>query len=282
MGENSKIEWCDHTVNFWHGCAKVSEACDNCYAETLSNRFRPGLWGKNADRWLRIEKAIKEVNRLDKKAEKAGRLDKVFINSMSDFFEDREDLDDARIAAFRAFSQSPNLVFMLLTKRPEAFHRILERILNRCRGMVDFEDACLKTWLSNMKEGWQNVSYTAPEVGIDNVWIGTTVENQKAADKRLPELMKIPAAVRYISVEPMLEEIDLKLSEQKGLNWVICGGESGNKARIMQYAWAAHLQGQCKEENTPFFMKQGSAANWKDYKNFESFPEYLRVREFPA
>lgn len=253
--ENSKIEWCDHTVNFWWGCSKVSAACDHCYAENISNRFRPGLWGKKAKRWLNVESAVKQCEKLNRKAAKAGRIDKVFVNSMSDFFEDREDLEEARCRAWFTFMECKNLIFMLLTKRP------------------DYANKFISSLPSDMPTGFDDF--------LGNVWIGTTVENQRAADKRLPELMKIPAAVRYISVEPMLEEIDLKLSQHKGLHWVICGGESGNKARPMDGYWALELQDQCREAGVPFFMKQGSAKNWPDYKDFSKFPISLQVREFP-
>ena len=275
----TKIEWCDYTENLWHGCEKVSPACDNCYAESISNRFNPGLWGRGADRKMRVDKAIQGIKKLNRKAEKNNTTYRVFINSMSDFFEDREDLESSRIDAFYTFRQCKNLIFMLLTKRPD-FANLWIR--------AKAHPGCLKE-------------------DYPNVWIGTTVENQAMMDKRLPLLLQIPASVRFISVEPMLGPVkiptririgDKVVSPYSGLacdmaetdspfyqtsqtlDWVICGGESGRKARVMQAQWAIDLMLQCRRW-IPFFMKQGSQANWKDFKDFNEFPARLQVREYP-
>lgn len=139
-----------------------------------------------------------------------------------------------------------------------------------------------------------------------NVWLGVSCENQETADHRIPLLMKVPAPVRFLSCEPLLGPIDLTaivhkrpfegrnvdviidalrpgklFSSHAALSWVICGGESGNKARPMEVEWARSLKIQCEAAGTAFFMKQGSKANWPDYKNFESFPPSLQVRQWP-
>jgi protein gp37 len=134
---------------------------------------------------------------------------------------------------------------------------------------------------------------------LENIWLGVTAENQEQADKRIPILLQIPAKVHFVSVEPMLSEIDLfnvdneinqKMSEIEPkemffsadyIDWVICGGESGHNARPMNVDWVRSLKNQCETVNVPFFFKQGSQNNWANYKNFDSFPEDLKIRQMP-
>jgi protein gp37 len=277
MAENSNIEWTDHTVNFVIGCVEVSEECANCYARSLDRRYKWGdgkeHWGKDAPRYVRAAKALAECRKLDAKARKAGRVDKVFINSLSDTFEERGDLETARTFLFKAIVECPNLIFQLLTKRPENVLRSVPTL-----------------W----RERWPS-----------NAWIGTTTGLQKTADKRIPELLKIPAKVRFLSCEPLLGPLDLrpvlKLSRFKEgydaivkqcggedklpthlrwsgvlppcIHWVICGGESGHKKRPMDLAWARSLRDQCAVASVPFFMKQ--------IDKVQPIPADLMIREFP-
>jgi protein gp37 len=253
--QNSKIEWTDHTVNFVIGCSKVSEECANCYAESLDWRYKWGgqsHWGKNAPRYQRLVSAPQECLRLNKKAAKAERVDKVFINSLSDTFEDRGDLEGARVALYEAITKCQNLIFLLLTKRPENVRRFVPSV-----------------WLSR----WPG-----------NCWIGTTTGTQKSADERIPELLTIPAEVRFLSVEPMLEPIDIEehLDDQLDggyvlgsapIHWVICGGESGSKKRPFNCDWARSVRDQCRAASVAFFMKQ--------VDKVQPIPADLMIREFP-
>jgi protein gp37 len=117
----------------------------------------------------------------------------------------------------------------------------------------------------------------------ENVWVGTSVENQQCADLRIPQLLAIPARVRFLSVEPMLERIDLKMCPwSPRVDWVICGGESGPKARRFQADWADDLRAQCEEQSLPFFMKQmGQMLDPRTFRDFGTFPPGLQKREFP-
>jgi protein gp37 len=281
MAENSLIAWTDHTVNFVIGCSKVDELCANCYADDMDDRrFSRTLgggtpenpirhWGPNAPRYLKPENAMKEIAALDRKAGKAGRIDKVFINSLSDTFEDRPDLDIARSALFAVAMASTNLIFQVLTKRPENINRMVP-----------------KEWLN----GWPA-----------HVWIGTSVGHQKSADTRIPHLLNVPAKVRFLSCEPLLGPVDLKLHCDKcgysardavfqgdhrlcgepsprKIDWVIAGGESGDKRRDMNMDWFRSIHDQCKSSGVAFWAKQDSGPRPGMRGRI---PDELWVQEFP-
>lgn len=273
--KNSKIEWCHHTVNFWWGCAlatlldgTLSEECRNCYALLLSKLFSRGkaTWGPKGKRWIRHEAARRELYKLDKAAHKRGVRERVFINSMSDTFEDRDDLNEAREMLWAACRFVTNLDILLLTKRPENVTRMVPA-----------------PWLTD----WPT-----------NVWVGTTCGTQAAADERVPALLKVPAKVRFLSCEPLLGPVDLMLDSEcsswrcpecgsanvdpdqasddgkfwtcsscgqsdegeadwkSDIHWVIVGGESGAKARPMHPDWARSLRDQCREAGVAFHFKQ--------------------------
>lgn len=231
--KNTNIEWCDHTVNFWWGCTKVSPACAACYAQALAKIFSRGraTWGPEGARWLRENRALDELLKLDASAEKRGVRERVFINSMSDTFEDRDDLNQARTALWLAVYGVSNLDIILLTKRPENVMKMVP-------------------------------AHWATDWPV-HVWIGTTVENQEMADFRIPELLSIPAKVRFLSCEPLLGPVDLTKNApnpfgffEEDIHWVICGGESGPQARPMHPDWARSLRDQCKAAGVPFMFKQ--------------------------
>lgn len=225
MAQNSPIEWTNHTFNPWWGCVKVSPACKHCYAEAWSKRVGQAVWGINAPRRFFGDKHWNEPIRWNKMAEAAGERHRVFCASMADVFEDRSDLDEARARLWKLIAVTPKLDWLLLTKRPEMISKIAP-------------------W----KEDWPT-----------NVWIGTTVESQEYADLRLPFLTKIPAAVRFISAEPLLGP--LNLSEwMSDLDWVITGGESGPKARPTSPSWFLNLMNQCMASEVAFHFKQ-----WGDW-----------------
>jgi len=251
MGKNSKIEWTHHTFNPWEGCEKVSPACANCYAETWSNRWGKDLWGADKPREFRSDKYWNEPLKWNSAAEAAGERHRVFCASMSDVFEDRRDLNPHRERLWRLIEATPQLDWLLLTKRPQ-----------NVTGLIPLRWAW---WL----DGTEPQRIDAERAGVElarrlpnNVWIGATVEDQKRAEERIPHLLRIPAKVRFLSCEPLLEEVilcgDAFVTEGKvgPIDWVICGGESGSKARPLHPDWARSLRDQCRAEGVPFFFKQ--------------------------
>lgn len=276
MAKNSAIEWCHHTVNFWWGCVfatladgSLDEACRHCYAKMLSALFSRGkaTWGPKGNRWIRHVAAVRELAKVDESARKRNVRERVFINSMSDTFEDRDDLNEARAALFAVCPSLTNLDILVLTKRPQNVRRMVPT-----------------AWLEN----WPA-----------HVWIGTTCGTQQAADERVPELLRIPARVRFLSCEPLLEHVALKLPDhdfsETGapiIHWVICGGESGPKARPMHPDWARSLRDQCHAAGVAFFFKQwgewfpgcndGDGFLFDDrHGEPENFPTRFNVHEFP-
>lgn len=242
MAENSKIEWTDHTFNPWEGCTKVSPGCDNCYAEARDKRFTGGaLWGAKAPRRRTSAANWKKPHQWNKQAQAEGRRYRVFCASLADVFDNHASiLPEWRADLWHLIHQTPHLDWLLLTKRPQ----------NIARFMPNY---------SHTQRDWPNV------------WLGTTVENQTEADRRIPALLAVPAAVRFLSVEPMLGPVDIGAPVRtalfdgkiapigdgtKPLSWVICGGESGPGARPMHPDWARSLRDQCNAAGVAFHFKQ--------------------------
>lgn len=247
MGEGSKIEWTDHTFNPWWGCEKVSPACDRCYAESSANRWGHSIWGKDAPRRFFTDKHWRDPLKWNDKAKEDGKPALVFCASMADVFEDRKDLKEPRKRLWHLIRETPYLRWMLLTKRPENIMQMIPYAWHR-----------------------------DPE---PTVWFGTTAENQRRLDERMAFLGAVPSAVRWISYEPALGEVDIK-EWRHLINWMIIGGESGSGARPMELDWARALLSQCRKYDVAYFMKQ--LGGWPDKrKAIETFPEDLRVREFP-
>lgn len=309
MSSKSKIEWCDETLSPWWGCTKVSPGCANCYAENLNNRFGSKEWGKSAKR-KRQPNFEKNGMALNRKAKRLGRRLNVFP-SMCDPFDDEVPIEWF-CSLLDLIRRTPNLNWLLLTKRPENWE-------SRLRGVAVHYQTVLKNHVKD--PGWQWVSswlssdYNYNE-GPDNVWIGTSVEDQKRADERIPKLLEIPAKVRFLSCEPLLGSLELtcglpiykeadRVTERCGLSgqiidvrpgrgwqkhsgnmhpwidWVICGGESGQKARPMHSDWARSLRDQCGAVKIPFFFKQWGGVNKKksgrllDGREWNEFPRTL-------
>lgn len=226
MGK-TKIEWADAVWNPVTGCTKVSSGCHYCYAERIANRF----WGER-----KFTDVILHSERLeDPKHWKKPRI--IFVNSMSDLF--HPDIPEYYIKTiFKAMWESVgHHKFLILTKRPERAYELLTK---------DF-------------------FITGNNIYGADIWLGVSVENQKAADNRIPILLQIPAAIRFVSVEPMLEEIKLQGYDGKfmrnylngmALDWIICGCESGKGRRPMSIDWVRELRDQCEFSKTPFFLKQ--------------------------
>lgn len=249
MGKNSAIQWTHHTFNPWHGCCRVSKGCERCYAERLSNRYRPGeFWGANASRRFFGCKHWQGPIAWNKAADNGEQV-RVFCGSMCDVFEDpthlgahiATQLEHERYQLFNGLiPATPQLTWLLLTKRPENIARFTP------------------SW---WRDAWP-----------DNVWVGATIEDQDAADERIPVMLSVPAPVRFLSCEPLLGSVDLGLfgtvPEDLGLgyvpvgeriNWVIAGCES-NGARLSdrptELAWLESLREQCSDAGVPFFLKQ--------------------------
>lgn len=246
MGKDTKIEWASHTFNFVIGCTKVSEGCVNCYAEALmDHRMKKVKWGPGQERVRTSEGNWRKPIKWDREAAEAGRRDRVFCASLADWLDHEikiEDLADL----LELISRTPNLDWLLLTKRPQNFWDRLEQVVSYtdCNRDCEFCGRCVAMeWLD-----------CEPP---PNVWVGATVENQRRADERIPELLKIPARVRFLSCEPLLGAIDMHGGA--GINWVICGGESGRGARPMNPSWARELRDDCVRAGVPFLFKQWGA-----------------------
>lgn len=270
MGANSKIEWTHHTFNPWVGCSKVSAGCTNCYAESMMDkRLGKVQWGDGGTRVRTSAANWKKPLQWNKAAAAAGVRHRVFCASLADVFEDRKELVEWRADLFDLIDQTPHLDWLLLTKRPEhVLHILADMPASANRGRIL----------------------------ASNVWIGTSVENQEQADKRIPELLRIPAAVRFLSMEPLLGPVDLtsisvkaepgyfgdclqwyhkphksgeSLAEYQKIDWVIVGGESGHHARPMHPDWARSLRDQCQAAGVPYLFKQWGEWGLLSSKNLE-------------
>ena len=239
MAQETKIEWCDHTFNPWIGCQKVSPGCDHCYAETKNNfrKWNGGTWGPHAPRKRTAEANWKLPCRWARQAAELGERRRVFCASLADVFDNKAP-HGARDDLYDLIRKTPELDWLLLTKRPENIGKMLP---------ADWGD------------------------GYDNVWLGTTAEDQKHYDRRWAILRTIPAVVRFISYEPALGPLQLA-GHWSRPDWIICGGESGSKARYMEPQWAHDVRDQCQQMGIAFFMKQMTKK--------AAIPDDLLIREF--
>lgn len=226
MARNSQIEWTHHTFNPWWGCAKVSPACKHCYAELWAKRMGRHVWGADAPRRFFGDAHWNEPLSWNDEARHSKKRMRVFCASMADVFERRTELNTWRERLWHLIESTPWLDWLLLTKRP------------------------------------QNISAMVPwgKFWPTNVWLGTTVENQKYAEERLPFLLAANAPIRFLSCEPLLGPLDLtSWFDRSGfysIDWVIAGGESGPSCRPMHPDWVISLLDQCQEANVPFHFKQ--------------------------
>lgn len=256
MGEGTAIQWAHHTFNPWRGCAHVSPGCANCYAEALAKRNPAtlGTWGVRGERAVAAESYWRKPHRWDRLAAEAGERHRVFCASLADVFEDRPDLEAPRARLFALITATPHLDWLLLTKRPEVARRMLT---------ADGRGSLM--WAMDEIRGGPAGDFVWP---LPNVWVGTTVEDQRRADERIPTLLDTPAAVRFLSCEPLLGPVDLYRFAYnappdgefcwrgEGIDWVIVGGESGPRARPMDLAWARGLVEQGRAAGVPVFVKQ--------------------------
>lgn len=283
MSDNSQIEWTDATWNPVTGCTIVSAGCANCYAMSVAGRMEaisiaheashggdPGPMeryrgttqqtrhGKSV--WTGLVKFVPEALEAPLRWKKPRRI---FVNSMSDLF--HESVPDEWIdRVFAVMALCPQHTFQVLTKRPERMRAYLTQADARGRQRKDaIEIAGMNMVMEGSAAQARAIAWPLP-----HVWLGTSVEDQAAADRRIPELLATPAAVRFISAEPLLGPINLHevipdpiiynavYGMERQLDWVIVGGESGAKARPMHPDWARSLRDQCVAAGVAFFFKQ--------------------------
>lgn len=234
MAKDSAIEWTHHTFNPWWGCTKVSPGCKHCYAEAWAKRTGLSVWGSRAPRRQLSNDYWRQPVIWNAAAERRGTRVRVFCASMADVFEDRRDLDANRQRLWALIAATPKLDWLLLTKRP---HKVAE--------------------LAPYGKQWP-----------DNIWLGSTAENQRWLDKRMMELTAVPAKVLFLSCEPLLGPLDLsqwiaaaRRGERRLIDWVITGGESGHNARPPNPEWFASIRDQCRSAGIRFLFKQ--YGNWR-------------------
>jgi len=247
----SSIEWTDKTWNPVTGCTKVSQGCKNCYAEAMFNRFEK-QWGKFTNVQCH-EDRLHQPSKIKKPS-------KIFVNSMSDLF--HEDVPFEFVyKVFSVMSDHPQHIFQVLTKRPE-------------RAKDFFGHLARISWPFNQ---------------LKHIWIGTSIEDQKTANLRIPILLDVPMPVKFLSCEPLLGAIDFSGFDFKKIDWVIVGGESGSFARPLNPEWVRSIRKQCRHANIPFFFKQWGKFNEQgekvgkkvagsilDSREWKSFPKVAR------
>ncbi len=311
MGNKTGISWTDATWNPVTGCTRVSEGCRNCYAESLAaTRLKesPRYSGLAAvtpsgPRWTGKINLHPELLHQPISWRKPRRI---FVNSMSDLF--HPDVRDSFVDEIVAtMAVTPWHTYQILTKRAGWMRSYFSNIPSdpyNTRYQYIFDAA-------NVQLGKQ-MRWPLP-----NVWLGVSAEDQAAAEDRIPELLETPAAIRFVSCEPMLDAIDLtnlcvdgchrinalegRFSDEPTLDWVIAGGESGTNARPFYMEWAGSIRDQCKAAGVAFFMKQLGANPYDDARPATTdehpyaklycksrngsdpaeWPEDMRVQEFP-
>ena len=260
MAQNSKIEWTHHTANLWHGCTKVHEGCDNCYAETLSKRWGNDVWGNDKPR-KEIKSVWTELQKMQDAAKKVTEQHRVFVGSMMDIFEKPMPLINSKGETFHSLIQEgkveattgvfrdiffrqisdnkyPNLMFLLLTKRPSNINKYIP-------------------------ESWKETPPT-------NVMFGTSPVNQQTFDTLTRHLSEVKGK-KFLSIEPQLDWINI---DGVKVDWIIQGGESGHHKRPFDLQWAYAMRNQCESLNIPYFFKQ--------IDKIQEIPADLQVRMFPT
>jgi protein gp37 len=277
MSENTKIQWCHHTFNPWRGCTKVSEGCKHCYAEQMSGRNPKalGVWGPNGTRVIAAASYWREPLKWDKAAKAAGERRRVFCASLADVYEGPETMpassvepvNVARDRLHALIALTPHLDWLLLTKRPDNAVAYYANDMLYTRVLYEADNY------------WRRRFPDLISIGIGNPrdqrnrWVGFSAENQERLDWGAGRLLRCPAAVRFLSLEPLLGPVNLRLtdSDEDGLwrhhalpveaenrrpDWAIIGGESGPHARAMNLDWARSIVRQCKDAGVPVFVKQ--------------------------
>jgi protein gp37 len=239
MSDGSAIEWTDATWNPVRGCTKVSPGCKHCYAETFAERWR-GIpdhpYGQGFDLRLVPEKLTEPL--------RWKRPRRVFVNSMSDLFQDGVPVEFIT-RVFETMNRADWHTYQVLTKRADRMHEVTRALPREL-------------------------------VGRANIWLGVSVEDRRYGLPRVDLLREVPAAVRFLSIEPLLE--DLGAIDLTGIHWVIVGGESGPGARPMRESWVRSVQTQCERQGVPFFFKQWGGVQKRktgrelDDRTWDEFP----------
>ena len=266
----TKIAWCDETINPIVGCSKIGEGCSNCYAESMARR----LANIGLEQYKQVTTGTKLPGRVTpfgswngttafveselQKPYKWRKPRSVFVSSMGDLFHESVRMEQIE-QIIGMVAGNPQHTFILLTKRPERMRTCLEKL-----------DHGFFSALYQLQAGTAVDSDNWP---LPNLVLGTSVENQATADERIKALLQIPAAKRFVSIEPMLGEVDLyrggwsflttlipppgnKNGWKRGLDGVIVGGESGNKARVVNPQWVRTVRDQCATAGVAFMLKQ--------------------------
>lgn len=285
MGKKTKIEWTDATWNPLRGCSRVSAGCMNCYAEAVANRFKgpgqpyEGLIAKGGQ-WNGSIKLIPEILQAPLRWKKPRS---VFVNSMSDLF--HENVPFEFIAAvFAIMSVTTRHTYQVLTKRPARMLEFFDWAREENEPLPQAEgDTIAEYWPEEIP--WEGYDNCGPSFPYENIWLGVSIEDQATADERIPLLLRTPAAVRWVSAEPLLGPVEINFigcpecghsknywapnfticrncgnevasPPENTIDWVVVGGESGKNARPMQLDWVRSLRDQCLDTGTPFFFKQ--------------------------
>lgn len=269
---STKISWCDETINPVVGCSKISKGCQNCYAENMAARL--ASMGKVqyqavtiSRRWNgRAEFVLSELQKPDKWK----RPRSIFVCSMGDLFHESVQLEWIDRVMRMAWNNKRH-IFILLTKRPVVMHRYFTGLATPGTGTDTAKRLLMNPNYGQQDHGW-HMRYLRGDA-LQNLVLGVSVESQEAADKRIRLLLQTPAARRFVSIEPMLGEVDLyrggwsflsplypppgnKTGWKRGLDGVILGGESGNKARPLHPEWVRMIREQCSAAGVPFMFKQ--------------------------
>lgn len=247
MGETTSISWCTHTFNSWWGCTEVSDGCDHCYARVLDGRWGgESHWGKGVPRKTMSDAYWRQPLRWNANAAKEGVKHKVFCASMADVMDD-EAPEGQRERLWELIYQTPNLIWQLLTKRPQRYAKYLPL-------------------------------FNCPE----NIWLGTSAEDQSNYNLRWPILrraVEVRGLTTFISYEPALGPLEMRQQDGRP-SWMICGGESGNERRPMKQEWAENLRFECENDGVAFWMKQMSARTPE--QGAQLIPAELLIRQFPG
>lgn len=283
MAENSKIEWTETTWNPIVGCSRKSDGCTNCYAEKMTKRLAAMGLAKYQG-LLNEHDRFNGVLRLDEsdllKPLSWKKPKRVFVNSMSDLF--HENAKDEWIdRVFAVMALTPHITYQVLTKRPDRMAEYITKLRERwgviCDLQIPMVDHISRDTLKIIVQCHLDKGTFGKFIWpLPNVWLGISVEDQKTADERIPHLLATPAAVRFLSIEPLLGPVNLSAFFGKtvnitgerieqynfGISWIIVGGESGPNARPMHVDWVRSIREQCRAAGVPVFVKQLGASVW--------------------
>lgn len=317
MADKTNISWTDATWNVQVGCSRISEGCRFCFAEGAVARVAAALPSyeglvkktSNGPRWTGVVRLFPE--RLMQPL-RWTRPRKIFVNSLSDLFHESVPFRDL-CAIFAMMAAAKQHIFQVLTKRPQRALEFFQWLDMAVKANLEIFPNDTEAWRRGqilcaaalgygvphrvLKKDGVSVKVVGVEVKDSAIWplpnvhIGVSVENQEAANERIPLLLQIPSAVRWISQEPQIEAVTLK-PWLPSLDWIVVGGESGKGARPFHLEWARAVIGECQDAKTPVYLKQLGANAFLDGEPYltkqragatsEEWPADLQVQEWPA